>query len=204
MTNAYAGSIPDWDDSGLLPPFLNHPASSSDRSPYRASLSETIVRFGSASADRRELLSGLLDFRAALHGAGLTRGFQWIDGSFVEDVESSRGRAPRDIDVVTFFYIPEGHTEGSFANAFPDFFNPPAMKRDFGIDAYPMPINLNDLETFVRRVVYWNDMWSHIREGPRTREGTRKGYVQVDLDPGEDKSARAELDAMSRENGGLT
>ena len=204
MTNAYAGRIPDWNNAGLLPPFLGNPASRRGRSPYRASLSETMVRFGSAGGGRRELLAGLLDFRAALHGAGLTRGFQWIDGSFVEDVESLRGRAPGDIDVVTFFYIPEGHTEESLDDAFPDLFYPSAMKRDFGIDAYLMPIELNDLETFIRDVVYWHDMWSHTREGPMTREGTRKGYVQVDLDPSEDESARAELDRMNRENGGLS
>ena len=204
MTNAYAGRIPDWNNAGLLPPFLGNPASPRDRSPYRASLSETMVRFGSAGVDRRELLSGLLDFRAALHEAGLTRGFQWIDGSFVEDVESSRERAPRDIDVVTFFYIPEGHTEESFADEFPDIFYPSAMKRDFGIDAYPMPIDLSDLDAFIRGVVYWHDMWSHARGGPMTREGTRKGYLQVNLDPSEDESARAELDRMNHENGGLS
>ena len=171
----------------------------SDRSPYRASLSETMVRFGSAGGDRRELLSGLLDFRAALHEAGLTKGFQWIDGSFVEDVESLRGRAPRDIDVVTFYYMPEEHTtEESFDNAFPDLSNPSAMKWDFGIDAHLVAINLNDLETIIRRVAYWHDMWSH------ALEGTRKGYVQVDLDPSDDESARAELDRMNRENGGLS
>ena len=198
MTNAYAGRVPDWNDSGLLPPFLDNPASPRDRSPYRASLGDTMIRFGSANAGRRALLSGLLNFRAALHGAGLTRGFQWIDGSFVEDVESSRGRAPRDIDVATFIHLPEGHTEESFANAFPDFFNPSAMKWDFGIDAYLAAVNLNDLETIASRAAYWHDIWSH------TRDGLRKGYVQVDLDPREDESARAALDAMSREDGGLT
>ena len=197
MSNAYAGRIPDWDDSGLLPPFLDNPASPSDRSPYRASLSETMIRFGSASVGRRGLLSGLLNFRAALHGVGLTRGFQWIDGSFVENVESSRGRAPADIDVVTFFYIPDGHTEESFASAFPDFFNPRAMKWDFGIDAYLAGINLNDLETIASRAAYWHDIWSH------TREGLRKGYVEVDLDPGEDEAVRAALNRMNGEDGGL-
>ena len=205
MTNAYEGRrIPDWNNEGLLPPFLGNPDSPRDRSPYRASLSETMVRFGSAGEGRRELLSGLLDFRAALHGAGLTRGFQWIDGSFVEDVESLRGRAPGDIDVVTFFYIPEWHTEESFADEFPDIFYPSAMKRAFGIDAYPMPIDLSDLDAFIRGVTYWHDMWSHTRGEPMTREGTRKGYVQVNLDPSEDESARAELDRMNRENGGLS
>ena len=199
MTNAYMGSIPDWDDSGLLPPYLDNLDSTRVLSPYRASLHDTIVRFGGEGVRRRELLSGLLDFRAALHGAGLTRGFQWIDGSFVEDVESLRERAPKDIDVVTFYHIPEGYnTEKSLDDAYPDFFNSRAMKRSFGIDAYLVAINLNDLATTMRSVVYWRDFWSH------TRAGTRKGFVQVDLDPGEDESARAELDRMSRENGGLS
>ena len=197
MANAYAGRVPDWDEDGIIPPVDPNDPASFNRSPYRTSLVDVVARFGSTQS-RRELLSGLLDFRAALHGAGLTRGFQWIDGSFVEDVESSRGRAPGDIDVAAFVYLPEGHTEESFARAFPDFFNPSAMKWDFGIDAYLAAVNLNDLETIARRAAYWHDIWSH------TREGLRKGYAQVDLDPREDEVARAALDAMMREDGGLT
>ena len=96
MTNAYAGRVPDWNDSGLLPPFLDSPASPRDRSPYRAPLGDAMIRFGSANAGRRALQSGLLDFRAALHRAGLTRGFQWIDGSFVEYVEASQDDGTRE------------------------------------------------------------------------------------------------------------
>ena len=134
----------------MSPPFLDNPASSRDRSPYRASLVDVVARFG-GSESRRRLLSGLLDFRAALHAAGAVRGFQWIDGSFVENAEFSRGRAPGDIDAVTFFHVPEGYTEESFANAFPDFFNPSAMKWDFGVDAYLATVNLNNPETIARR-----------------------------------------------------
>ena len=197
MANRYAGRIPDWDYSGLLPPFLDNPASPRDRSPYRAPLVDVAARFG-GSESRRRLLSGLLDFRAALHGAGLVRGFQWINGSFVENIESSQGREPGDIDAVTFFHVPEGYTEESFASAFPDFFNPSAMKWDFGVDAYLAAVNLNDPETIARRAAYWHDVWSH------TREGGRKGYLQVDLDPREDESARAALAGMSGGDGGLT
>ncbi len=126
------------------------------------------------------------------------RGFQWINGSFVENVEMSRGRAPGDVDVVTFFHAPEGYTEESFAATYPDFFNPSAMKWDFGVDAYLAAVNLNDWETIARRAAYWHDVWSH------TRDGGRKGYLQVDLDPREDESARAALAGMSGEDGGLT
>ena len=197
MTNAYAGRIPDWDNAGLLPPFLDNPASP-DRSPYRASLSETMIRFGSAGEGRRNLLSGLLDFRAALHGAGLTRGFQWIDGSFVEDVESLRGCAPRDIDAVTFFYIPEGHTRESLARDFPNVFATAATKAAFRVDSYFVGLNQTDAERIVDRTAYWYSLWGH------TRQRLWKGFVEVDLDPGEDEAVRAALDRMNGEDGGLT
>lgn len=45
---------------------------------------------------------GLLDLRAELTLAGKSDGFQWVDGSFTEDVEVQQGRTPNDVDVVTF------------------------------------------------------------------------------------------------------
>lgn len=193
----HSESIPNWDGDGVIPPMDPRDPMSSSRSPYRASLVDVMERFGN-SAPRRDLLSGFLGFRAELHQAGLVRGFQRIDGSFVENVEMARGRAPGDVDVATFFHVPDGYTEESFADAYPDFFNPSAMKRDFGVDAYLAAVNLNDLEMIVRRAAYWHDIWSH------TRDGGRKGYLQVDLDPREDESARAALDRINGEDGGLT
>ena len=135
MANAYAGRVPDWDEDGIIPPVDPNDPASFNRSPYRASLVDVIERFGSSPL-RRDLLSGLLGFRAALHGAGLTRGFQWIDGSFVEDVERTRGRAPGDIDVAAFFYIPEGYTRESLARDFPHIFAATAAKAAFSVDSY--------------------------------------------------------------------
>ncbi|MDA1231040.1 MAG: hypothetical protein O2856_09720 [Planctomycetota bacterium] len=31
-------------------------------------------------------------------------GFQWLDGSFLEDIELGDGRPPRDLDVVTVYW----------------------------------------------------------------------------------------------------
>ena len=168
-----------------------------DRSPYKASLVDVMERFGGSTA-RRGLLSGLLDFRAALHGAGLVRGFQWIDGSFVEDVESSRGRAPGDIDVVTFFYIPEGHTRESLVRDFPGAFDKISARLDFNVDSYFVGLNQTDAETVVSLSAYWYGLWSHTKERLRW-----KGFVEVGLDPGEDETARAALDRMNGEDGGL-
>ena len=196
MANAYAGRIPDWDEAGVIPPMDPRDPVSFNRSPYRVSLIDVIARFGNTQV-RRELLSGLLDFRAEIHRAGLTRGFQWIDGSFVEDVESSRGRAPADIDAVTFFYIPDGHTRESLALAFPNIFATTATKADFRVDSYFVGLNQTDAERIVGRAAYWYGLWGH------TRRGLWKGFVEVDLDPGEDEAVRAALDRMNGEDGGL-
>ena len=197
MVNMYAGRIPDWDGDGVIPPLDQSAPTSSNRSPYRASLVDVMERFGDSPV-RRELLSGLLGFRAVLHGAGLVRGFQWIDGSFVENVEMARGRAPGDVDVVTFYYVPEGHTRESLARAFPGAFDKIAAKLDFGVDSYFVGLNQTDAEIVVSLSAYWYGLWSHTKARLRW-----KGFVEVDLDPGEDESARLARDRMSGEYGGL-
>lgn len=104
--------IPHWNDDGFLPAADSVEPTSWERSPYSVSLFGLIERFGTSEI-RIRLLQGLLDFRVELHNAGLHSGFQWIDGSFVENVEETANRSPNDIDVVTFFYIPNGHTPGN-------------------------------------------------------------------------------------------
>ena len=76
-------------------------------SPYTVSLSEVIKRHATSEA-RVRILTGLLDFRADLRAVGINDGLQWLDGSFVEDVEGIRGRAPADMDLVTFAHLPVG------------------------------------------------------------------------------------------------
>ena len=53
------------------------------------------------------ILDGFLRFRELLTQAGFVSGFQWVDGSFLENVEMLENRPPNDLDVVTF-YIPPG------------------------------------------------------------------------------------------------
>ena len=193
----HAGRIPDWDGEGVIPPMDPRDPASLNRSPYKATLIDVVAKFGD-SESRRRLLSGLLDFRAALHAAGLVRGFQWIDGSFVENAEFSRGRAPGDIDVVTFFHVPEGHTRESLVRDFPSAFGRTAAKLDFNVDSYFVGLNQTDAERIVERAAYWYGLWSHNKERLRW-----KGFVEVDLDPGEDETARAALDRINGEDGGL-
>lgn len=98
-------TIPAYDLGLVLPPFLGpRPGSVATQSPYDATTEELVHRFGTSAA-RNALLRGLLDLRAALRRIGITTGFQWIDGSFVEDKERRVGSAPGDIDIVTVLIV---------------------------------------------------------------------------------------------------
>ena len=106
-------AIPTWTADGVLPPInASHPVSPM-RSPYVVSLTDYVLRFGD-TAERRTILEGFLRYRAALHAAGLVQGFQWLDGSFLEHIELTEGRAPNDIDVVTFYRLPSVSHSGDW------------------------------------------------------------------------------------------
>lgn len=100
--------IPAFNHSHVLPPFIGEsPAVSSELSPYVVSMLELAQRFAHLPG-RTRLVQGLLDYRAALAALGFVRGFQWLDGSFAEDVEAHQQRPPNDIDIVTFAFSPVG------------------------------------------------------------------------------------------------
>ena len=185
--------IPDWDPRGVLPPFLDSPTSGGGRSPYRVGLTDLVLRF-SDTRDRRELLSGLLDYRGALHAAGVRAGLQWVNGSFVEDTTQHSRREPRDIDLVTFLQLPDERTQGEWVQDNPSLFDPRANRHQYGVDAYAVVLDPGDLFSLVRESVYWNGLWSH------DRNHQWKGYVEIDLSSDEDGAARAALDeAANRE-----
>jgi hypothetical protein len=186
--------IPDWDFDGVLPASNAGAPTSWVRSPYIVSVYDLVMRFGDTQP-RRRLLRGLLDFRVELHNAGLNRGFQWIDGSFAENVEEIRGRPPNDIDLVTFIYVPNGHSAESFVNSFPRLFDRDDLKVAYAIDAYFVQLDQTTPEDIVNQSTYWYSFWSH------TRAGRWKGYLQIDLDSGEDESAGRQLDLLQEEGG---
>jgi len=121
--------IPIHNHDGVLPPFTpgGSPTELGDMSPYRVDLLEVVQKFG-ITEERREILGGLLAYRNALRSVGISSGFQWIDGSFVEDCERVRGRPPKDIDIITFSVRPaelaEPKTWRDFVKSRPDLFDP--------------------------------------------------------------------------------
>lgn len=187
--------IPAWNSLAVLPPIWPGQAGNSpERSPYIASLSELIRRFA-ISPQRIEILRGLLRYRAALNRAGVTAGFQWLNGSFVEDKETLLGTAPSDIDVVTFFHLPDGISELEFAAAHRQLFSPEQTKAEFHVDAYGEVLGRPITPLAVRKISYWYSMWSHTRSS-----FVWKGFIQVDISRGEDDLAAVLLDQIEHEH----
>ena len=183
-------TIPTWSVSGIIPairPGAN--GVNPDRSPYLASLEDFFDAF-CVSRDRLAICRGLLAYRAELHHINITDGFQWLDGSFLEHIEYTESRSPRDVDVVTFFRLPAGESQISLAENSPASFDHDRLKAEFHVDAYSVPLGQEFGLAQVKAVSYWYSMWSH------RRDGLWKGFVQVSLDPGLDQNGQAKLDAL--------
>lgn len=176
--------IPAWTMAGVLPPILpGQPGHSPERSPYGVSLGEVVEQFAS-SPKRIAILKGLLDYRAALHQLGLVSGFQWLDGSFMEDVETHESRSPNDVDVVTYFHLPNGETQATLAKRAGNLFRNQEVKDSYSVDAYLFVLGEPNNIRQIRQISYWYSMWSH------RRDGMWKGFIQIDLDPQEDVDER--------------
>ena len=179
-------NIPDWNTLGLLPPIdLNSPTSF-QRSPYSVSLQDIVIRFAS-SLERKAILRGFLNYRLVLHQMGVQSGFQWLDGSFMENIEILEQRAPRDIDVVTFFNTPENFVpnEGELK-----VFDKSFAKSQYKVDAFFVGLNEISPAQVVEQSAYWYSVWSH------RRNQAWKGFLQIDLNPNEDAAALSLLESI--------
>lgn len=184
-------AIPNWNAQGVLPPINSKsPTSLDDRSPYVVSLTELINRYAT-SPKRKAILEGLLKFRKALHAVGITSGFQWLDGSFLEDIEMIGSRPPNDIDVVTFYHLPNGIKQEDLLTSNDRLFTLSLTKVDYSVDAYFVTLNMKSPENLVKICTYWHSLWSH-----RKINGMWKGYLQVDLAPIEDDVAQITLSSI--------
>lgn len=179
-------AIPAWTPRGFLPPVDSVQATSAERSPYHVKLLDVIMRFAT-SPERCKILKGFLDYRGALHGMGLSQGFQWLDGSFAEHVELLELRAPKDIDVVSFVHIPLNFSPSA---AHLDVLDHDHAKATFLVDSYFVEINLLPPDNLVKQSTYWYSMWSH------RRNQDWKGYLQLDLSPAEDAATNAWLNTQ--------
>jgi hypothetical protein len=165
-------------------------------SPFRVSLLDFVDHF-SASPERRAILRGFLAFRGELRSFGLQRGFQWLDGSFVENID--RVRPPNDVDVVTFSHRPPSMTNDHVAfrtavQARPGLFRPQLTKASFSCDAYFVDLDSPDASWLVSQTRYWFGLFSHTRNTLQW-----KGLVEVPFGQLDDDSIATKiLDAKDK------
>ena len=183
---AMANPIPGFDHNLVLPPHLGDPTKRDQLSPYRCTTLDLCQRLGH-SPERRQILGRFLDFRARLRAAGLRNGFQWLDGSFLENIEAQEHRAPRDLDLLTVFW---GYDRTFLVNLFaavPEIANRALAKANYSLDHFPFDAGF-DPEFTLENTRYWILLFSH------NRDGVWKGMLQIDLDTeAADAAARLEL-----------
>ena len=119
--------IPAFDHNLVLPPHLGDPRLPEHISPYTCHTTELCDRFG-FSVERQKILEGFLNFRDRIRAGGITNGYQWVDGSFVEHVEARDSKSPSDIDVVTVYWGYPLPVQVELIKVFPEFSNPASGK----------------------------------------------------------------------------
>ncbi len=179
--------IPPFDPIyNALPPHLGDPRKRTDMSPYPATVTEICQRFGT-SPERTAILHGFLALREELLSRGIA-GFQWIDGSFLEEIELTEGRPPGDIDVVTFVEVP--HDSAALTAQLigtVDLLDRDWVKSHFKVDHFVVPL-CSRPRLIVSSTRYWFGLFSH------RRDGLWKGMLEVSLqDINEDTVAKSFL-----------
>lgn len=177
-------SIPEFNHNFVIPPFINgDPGFSSNHSPYKSNILEFCEKF-SFSKERVEILKKFVDFRIEVNKLN-TQGYQWVDGSFVEQKELSQKQPPKDIDIATFVLL--HHKDSSEVNAiFPDFLNRKKLKEIYKVDH--MLVALNGLNHF--QIIEQTNFLSKLFSTSRT--GVAKGIVRIELNT-------PELDLQAKE-----
>lgn len=197
-------SLPPCNPDGFLAPRQDWEAGPVAwlESPFLIPLEQFVERFA-FNEKRRQILDGFLAHRMDLRAEGFETGFQWIGGSFVEDVEGLEGRNPNDIDVVSFLRCPPAITDPLAIEA---FFEGQMARHDRKLvkqnrlcDSFLVPFPPRrfqwSLDAIATPIIHWMNLLGSHRKTLKW-----KGLIQIDFETtDDDRAARtALLQAASR------
>lgn len=181
--------IPLFDHNNVLPPYNGNPTQRNHLSPYFCDTLELCQRFAT-STERIAILRGLLEFRERMLIESISSGFQWIDGSFTENIETSESRPPNDLDIVTFFGGIDMTEQNRIMTVFPEFYVASLSKTTYGLDHYPFDYAFEPNAT-VEMTRYWIQLFTH------NRIGIWKGLLRIELNtPNVDANALSYLNSL--------
>lgn len=190
--------IPSFAANGLLPPIAGPTAVDRNRSPYFATPIELVQSFGTTPR-RQHLLRNLLSYRSLMYNNGYLSGIQFLDGSFVENVECHSNREPGDIDVYSLLDAPEEilqnptlwQSDQGYKFWADEIQNHPLNKKRFELDTYALLIQELPFPYLIQDVLYWYSLFSH-----QKLTFAWKGFVAVPLDKNQDDDAIALLGGL--------
>lgn len=171
-------AIPNFDHNHVLPPHRGNPTVISDLSPFHCTTLELCQKFAT-SPERIEILNNFLQFRTSLRNEGLLNAVQWLDGSFLEDIEKSENRPPKDLDIVTIYWGYSIAFQQSLLLKIPEFADPALSKTNLKLDHYPFDAGIAPMRTVVISR-YRSQLFSH------NRNGVWKGMLAINLNTSQD------------------
>lgn len=181
--------IPSFNYNNVLPPHLGDPTDRTHLSPYPCTILELCHTF-STSPNRIQILKNFVSFRQRMTALNINFGFQWLNGSFMENIETSEGRPPKDLDVVTFFGGLSLADQANIRATFPEFANPILAKNNFLLDHYPVDYS-HSPDVTVELTRYWLQLFTH------NRLGVWKGILRLSLNtPIDDQHALNYLNSI--------
>jgi hypothetical protein len=128
---------------------------------------------------------------------GYSQGLQFIDGSFVENIEIREGRDPGDIDVFSFLVRPDRYRTDptlwravGFAEWVSEIADCDQNKKRFGLDTYAIAVDQASPLGVITETIYWYSLFGH-----KKITHDWKGFVQVGLNLADDAAARTALTA---------
>jgi hypothetical protein len=145
------------------------------------------------SAHRVKLFTGLIAYRQKLAALGM-KGWQWLDGSFCEDVESNRGKSPSDIDIVTLLIRPASALAPTAFSALVSsnvhLFDRTQVKAQYYCDPFFVDVGLPTFQT-MGQLTYYFGLFTHQRVSYLW-----KGILQVPL-IGDDSDAETYINSLT-------
>lgn len=145
--------IPDFDNNNVLQPHLRNPTLRQELSPYPATIVDFVHKF-STSAERIQIMRNFIEFRQRMNACGIISGFQWLDGRFMQDIETSENRPPSDLDLVTFYRGVGLDVLNGLEQNFPESVFPSLSKAHYKLNHYCVDFGFSPDST-VEQTKHW-------------------------------------------------